>query len=897
MHARPTRPPPRIRGDNKPKAAMATIFGTSNGDSLSNGTTGNDTFATSLGGDYVQATAGGDTYNLGHVSSASYWKNTFNDFDTVDYRYAWSSYGFGADTDLKVVVDLQLGTARKLSSSGAVLGTDKLVGVDGVYGTAGADTFYGRDYWDFDLFYSSRGGDTYDGRAGSDGVSYQSIDSASGIEVDLAGGKVWWNDGRYVDTLRQIEWVRGTNFADTFDATGYGGTSTNKNSWGRAWNLYHPGAGDDTIIGNGSTILNYGTALGGAVTVDLSMLTDATVAAHIVTAFADDPATGAGIAPGDIVASGVYAVRTGNYDDTLLGGGRVNADGVRPGGSVSGDLSYETFRGHGGDDFIDGRTGFDRAEYSSGDQTQGITVKLAAGKVVGDPLLTGTDTLRGIESINGTSLDDVYDARGFTLSDAAAPSANRGDVVATPNLLPGVTLGSDAFNEFRAFGGNDTVIGNDATRVSFDGIFVETPDATTPSVTAAFTSKNAGSASYGDADGGYGTVTFTGTRSIVGSDGDDSLTGAADYQALRGGFGSDTLAGGDGNDALFGHYGGDPEGRNLSSVLTDDDWLDGGAGSDLLRGDFGNDTLIGGTGADTMEGGTGDDLFYVDATSDVVTELAGGGTDTVRSGVSITLGSFVENLVLTGSGAVSGTGNALANSLTGNSAANTLSGSTGADTMLGGAGDDIYLVDHSGDKVYETTTAGGTTNAGGDDTVRSSVSFTLGSFVEKLVLTGSSTIDGTGNSLANTITGNATRNGLSGGSGHDTLSGGSGNDTLIGGSGNDSLTGGAGLDVFRFGSAPNASTNRDKITDFVAADDTIQLENAIFTSLTSTGTLAAGRLRIGAAAADSNDFLIYNAATGALSYDADGSGSASAPIQFALLGTGLALSVSDFFIT
>jgi Ca2+-binding RTX toxin-like protein len=356
-----------------------------------------------------------------------------------------------------------------------------------------------------------------------------------------------------------------------------------------------------------------------------------------------------------------------------------------------------------------------------------------------------------------------------------------------------------------------------------------------------------------------------------------------------------------GNDSISGSSGGD--------------WLMGFGGNDGIAGGAGNDTLLGGTGADvlnggagrdTMLGGAGNDTYIVDNIADKVYETTtttsttnAGGTDTVRSSISYTLGSFVEKLVLTGSATINGTGNALGNSLTGNAAANSLNGGTGADTMLGGGGNDIYVVDNSGDKVYESTTTTSTTNAGGTDTVRSSISYALGSFVEKLVLTGSGPINGSGNTLANTITGNAAKNLLSGSSGNDTISGGAGNDTLVGGAGNDSLTGGAGLDVFRFNAALSATANRDKITDFVVADDTIQLENAVFMSLSTTGTLAAGRLRAGAgvtSAADANDFLLYNATTGALYYDADGTGAASAPVQFATLGTGLSLTASDFFI-
>jgi Ca2+-binding RTX toxin-like protein len=288
-----------------------------------------------------------------------------------------------------------------------------------------------------------------------------------------------------------------------------------------------------------------------------------------------------------------------------------------------------------------------------------------------------------------------------------------------------------------------------------------------------------------------------------------------------------------GNDSLSGTAGGD-----RYDGLGGNDTIDGAGGNDYLVGNSGADSLIGSAGNDTLIGGTGNDR---------------------------------------------------------------LDGGTGNDAMLGGAGNDTYVVDNASDKVYETTTVGGSTNAGGADKVFSSVSFNLAaykgvSFVENMTLTGTAAISGTGNALANTITGNSGRNVLSGGSGNDTLSGGAGNDTLVGGSGNDSLTGGTGLDVFRFNTALSAATNRDRITDFNVADDTIQLENTVFTKLTTTGTLASGLLRIGSAAADRNDHLIYNPTTGALSYDADGSG-AGAAVQLATLGAGLALTASDFFIT
>ena len=117
---------------------------------------------------------------------------------------------------------------------------------------------------------------------------------------------------------------------------------------------------------------------------------------------------------------------------------------------------------------------------------------------------------------------------------------------------------------------------------------------------------------------------------------------------------------------------------------------------------------------------------------------------------------------------------------------------------------------------------------------------------------------------------------------------------------NDILTGGLGSDIIRFDTLLNASTNRDTITDFNVVDDTIQLENAIFTSLTTLGTLAATSFRSGAgiiSAADANDYLIYNTTTGNLYYDADGSGAASTAVLFATLDTHPVLTSLDFMVT
>ncbi len=232
-------------------------------------------------------------------------------------------------------------------------------------------------------------------------------------------------------------------------------------------------------------------------------------------------------------------------------------------------------------------------------------------------------------------------------------------------------------------------------------------------------------------------------------------TDEADY--LSGNVTNDILSGMGGNDSLRGRAG--------------DDKLLGGAGSDQLDGGAGSDTLDGGIGADTMIGGSGNDLYVVDDVGDGVTEEAGLGVDTVQSSISYALGANVENLTLAGSAAINGTGNSLNNIIVGNTAANVLAGGTGNDTYVVGAGD----------TVVEAASAG-------TDIVQTDISWTLGTNLEKLVLTGTSAIDGSGNGVANTLTGNSAANILNGGAGGDTLIGGHGDDMYIVDNASDKIT-------------------------------------------------------------------------------------------------------------
>lgn len=277
-------------------------------------------------------------------------------------------------------------------------------------------------------------------------------------------------------------------------------------------------------------------------------------------------------------------------------------------------------------------------------------------------------------------------------------------------------------------------------------------------------------------------------------------------------------------------------GNELGNTLT------GNSGNNLLDGGAGNDWLSGGGGSDTLVGGIGNDTYVVNSLDTLIIEQADEGVDSVEAGSSYTLDAHVENLTLTGSAVINGTGNELDNLMSGNSVNNRLLGGAGSDTLngfggndymqgstgddildgglgndtlLGGAGDDVYYVGSTKDVVAEYANEG-------IDRVYSNIAYTLGGNLESLILTGSSAIKGTGNALDNRLTGNAGANSLSGGSGNDTLDGGAGSDTLIGGLGSDTYLLGLGHGADTISESGSIAGNND-IARFMSGIEADQL--------------------------------------------------------------------------
>ncbi|MDB5505555.1 MAG: Ca2+-binding protein toxin-related [Devosia sp.] len=531
--------------------------------------------------------------------------------------------------------------------------------------------------------------------------------------------------------------------------------------------------------------------------------------------------------------------------DSLFGG--IGVDTLKGGGGadiLQGGFSTDTVNGDAGDDLIQVLDGEYGDNTDGGADTDTLDLSNLTNYSVDLDMAKGTYTIHDINlSILGdvNTLVDVENVSGTQLGDHIRASDNSANIIDGndgADLIEGGLQG----DTLKGGKGNDTIFAN--------------------------TQANPASSSIGDL--------------MSGDEGSDTLTGAAGEDQLNGGLDIDMLLGGAGNDTYIVDNGGDRAFETTtmastidaggvdtveSSVNYDIDFTVGlrfvenltltGAGNingngnalaNLLIGNAANNKLNGGLGIDMLLGGAGNDTYVVDnggdrafETTTMASTVNAGGVDTVQSSVNydinFTVGlRFVENLTLTGISNINGTGNALANLLTGNVGSNKLNGGLGVDMLLGGAGNDIYIVDNSGDRAFETTTMASSIDAGGTDTVQSSVNynldFTVGlRFVEKLTLIGTGNINGTGNALGNILTGNTGNNKLTGGLGIDQLYGGAGNDTFL----------------FHAKEDSAAGANRDVIYDFedFGNNETIDLSGfaGTLTYVGQSGFSAANQVR------------------------------------------------------
>jgi Ca2+-binding RTX toxin-like protein len=664
-----------------------------------------------------------------------------------------------------VTVDIAAHTGHGTAlGDAASVGTDTFVGsgIIGAWGSAFNDTLSGSDnvYGTVEVFAGFAGNDTINGRGGFDRADYNNdLTTTSGITVDLAAGTVTGDATVGTDTLISVEGVRGTNFADTYKATGFNDTSPTGLSFG-TFNEFTGCGGDDTITGNGNTRINYNNATAG-VTVDLQ--TGAT--------------PGTGTADGDASVghdtfSGVNAVQASMFDDTLWG-----------------SANNDTLQGLGGNDFIDGRGGFDTVTYSNIYlSTGGVSVNLAAGIVTGDASI-GTDTLRGIEAIQGTFAADTYNATNYG-SGAIDPVTH----------LPYANVGIfGTFNQFEGLGGDDSITGNGNTRIYYANA--------SAAVTVDFQLHSAHSTAGGDA-ASIGIDTFTGVASVVGSAFNDALSGDGNNNQFLALAGNDTIDGRVGFDTALYNAGNTTAGVNVqlapgtvtgdASVGTDtllsiegvqgtnfaDTYNATNYGSGAIDpvthlpyanvGNFGTFNQFEGlAGDDSITGNGNTQILFGNATAGVAINLGTGnvngdasvGHDTITGGVNQVLGSnFDDHYVATGFAV------GLFNAFQGQGGNDTITGNGSTQIQFGGATAGVTVDLAAG-------TASGNASVG-SDTITGGVNNVQGSNFNDTIL---------------------------GSSANETLSGGGGNDTINGRGGIDFLNGGAGNDTFVFAASPTAA--------------------------------------------------------------------------------------------
>lgn len=610
---------------------------------------------------------------------------------------------------------------------------------------------------------------------------------------------------------------------------------------------------------------------------------------------------------GDDVLSG------GNGDDSLYGWS--GADSLMGGAGtdyLEGGLGDDVIAGGTGDDTIVFAEGIDVIHFARGDGHDLLTrysyvdlasalttIEFAADILPGDVTLTsdygslvmtlsgGTDSFTiasmadeglpvAVRFANGTYWSPQYlrDAARTIFGDAGA---NYLEAYGATTRLLGLggndtLIGSDAADELDGGEGVDSMVGgwgDDTYWVDHaSDLAIEQSNQGDDRVVSSVTHTLRVNVEHLELTGAAnlnGTGNGLDNR-IVGNAGNNSLSGAAGADTLEGGLGDDTYVVDNAGDVVIEdeNEGTDTVQSSVTHTLSANienltltgssatsgtgnglaNRIVGNSGANTLVGGLGDDSLDGGTGTDSMAGGAGNDSYVVERTADVVLELANEGTDTVSSSVTWTLGSHVENLTLTGTGGIHGYGNSEHNYLLGNSGNNslrgyegndTLDGGAGTDTMIGGVGDDTYLVERTADVVTEAVNEG-------IDTVQSTVTITLASNVENLVLLGSSGLHGTGNTLDNHLTGNSGANSLSGGAGQDTLRGMAGNDTLIGGAGNDVylLGRGDGVETVQENDATSGNTDILRFLEDVSVEQVWfrQVSNDLEVSIIGTGDKA-----------------------------------------------------------
>ena len=874
------------------------FYGDGGNDTLSGGL-GNDNLNGGTGNDSLDGGAGNDTLDgQGNTDTATYLSAGAAVTVSLAITTAQNTVGWGTDT---------LSNIENLSGSNFA---DNLTGNTSnnvLIGNNGNDTLDGAD--GDDTLDGGDGDDRLTGGLGNDsligGIGWDVLDGGTGNDTMVGGGGGGGGSDIYyvrdagdvvipTDSGTDIDQVFSYLSAYTLGANieiGYIQSSTAANITGNELNndLY-PGQGNNILDGMaGINTVNYFFA-----TSDVTVSLDITSAQN----------TGGS---GTDTLLNFHNISGSNFADNLTGNTSNN--------SLSGRDGNDRLTGGLGNDRLNGGAGVDRFVFNT-------TPNATSNLDVVDDFLSGTDKL-------------VFNNNVFSVLTALG-------TLPAGNLRSGadITTAADA---------DDFLIYNTTTKALYydaDGSTATIAPIQIATLTNVATLLPSDIEIEGNITGTTGNDILTGTTgndTLLGLAGNDNLNGGTGNDSLNGGTGNDTLDGGAGNDTLDGFEDTDTatylsasaavtvslaitSAQNTVGWGTDTlsnienlsgsnfaDNLTGNTSINVLIGNNGNDTLNGGEGNDTMRGGEGNDAIiggngidvadHSSATSNTVLELGRskaakdgqGGADTLAGIENLKGGAFNDIMV----------GDNNANVLEGENGEDILYGSGGNDTLYGGDGDDWLrgglgidtLNGGAGTDTADYSTATGNVTAeillgtasndgqGGADTLVSIENLLGGGFNDLL----------RGDDGINYLGGGNGNDTLAGKGGDDLLFGGAGNDFLAGGLGADTLTGGRGNDDFSFDTLPGPN-NIDTITDFELNGDRISMESSEFPRLIAANINTQFISGAGLTAAlDADDFLIYNKSTGALYYDADGSGAGAAQQIVTLIGAP-ALNPANFFV-